>query len=71
MLRRTLFLIYISDLPEVMIMLIADDAKIYDRVKQNEQPAATRVQPSLNKGVEWVKKLVNVAQLHKIPSYKL
>ena len=42
-----------------MIKLFADDAKIYDRINQNQQPSVHSVQPSLNKGVELAKKKVN------------
>ena len=38
-----------------MIKLCAYDAKLYNRVKRNEQPAAERTQSSLNKGVKWDK----------------
>ena len=58
MLGRILFLIYIYDLLEVIdevIQLFAGDAKIYNRVKRNEQPAANRIQSSFNKGVIWDK----------------
>ena len=50
-----------------MIMLFADDAKIYDRINQNQQPHVNRVQPSLNKGLEWAKDrrmLLNFAKCH-------
>ena len=52
----TLFLVYINDMPDVInaiIKLFADDAKVYNRVKQNEQPAENHVQSSLNRGVNW------------------
>ena len=52
----TLFLVYINDMPDVInaiIKLFADDAKVYNRVKQNEQPADNHVQSSLNRGVNW------------------
>ena len=58
MLGPTLFLIYMNNLPEVInviIMLFADDANIYHRVKRNEQPAANSVQPILKNGGEWAK----------------
>ena len=52
----TLFLVYINDMSDVINALIkffADDAKVYNRVKQNEQPADNYVQSSLNRGVNW------------------
>ena len=52
----TLFLVYINDMPDVinaLIKLFADDAKVYNRVKQNEQSADNHVQSSLNRGVNW------------------
>ena len=52
----TLFLVYINDMPDVinaLIKLFADDAKVYNRVKQYEQPADNRVQSSLNRDVNW------------------
>ena len=36
-----------------LIKLFADDAKVYNRDKQNEQPADNHVQSSLNRGVNW------------------
>ena len=52
----TLFLVYINDMPDVinaLIKLFADDAEVYNIVKQNEQPADNHVQSSLNRGVNW------------------
>ena len=43
------------DVIDVLIKLFADDAKIYNRVKQNEQADNNRIQSSLNKGVDWAK----------------
>ena len=45
-----------NDMPDVineLIKLFADDAKVYNRVKQNEQPADNHVQSSLDRGVNW------------------
>ena len=41
------------DVINALIKLFADDAKVYNRVKQNEQPADNHVQSSLNRGVNW------------------
>ena len=48
-----LFLVYINDMPDVidvLIKLFADDAKIYNRVKQNEQADNNSIQSSLRAG---------------------